>query len=58
MIQIMLGWFVPYDVTTKASRLVKHCDAADLEKESEHVPVKHTEVDMSVIQVYFSSDTW
>ena len=54
----MLGWFVPCDVTTKASRLVKHCDASDLEKESERVPVKHTEVDLRVIQVYFSSDPW
>ena len=58
-IRTMLGWFVSCDVATKASRLGSEAiDVAEVERDSERVPVKCTEVDLSVIRAYFSCDAW
>ena len=60
-IRTMLGWFVSCDIATKASRLGcdgKVINVAELERESDRVHVKYTDVNLSVIRVYFSCDDW
>ena len=57
----MLGWFVSSDVAFKASR--PGCNGevinvAEVEKEAERVPMKCTDVDLSIIRVHFSCDAW